>query len=146
MKNEIEIRVNQEIEKFLSDPINIIKAYEKALSRANEALERMAPKEELYDITMGSKDLMEMSAVSKILNFRNMGSKNLFAYLRSKGILRYNNEPYQQHVDAKLFKVIEQIYYIHDNPKINRKPMCTDKGIKYIGKLLLEDGYALNER
>lgn len=57
---------------------------------------------------MGSDALFEMSAVAKTINFKGMGRNNLFQYLRSKEILRYNDEPYQKFVDNGCFKIIKQ--------------------------------------
>lgn len=145
-ENEIQIRVNREIEKFLSNPINIIQAYDKALKAATQEIQEMKPKADIWDLAMGSDCLKEMSAVAKVLNFRNMGRNNLFEYLKDKKILRYNNEPYQQYVDTAYFKSIEQTVKIDGYIIINNKTMVTQKGINYIAKLLLEDGYAVNER
>lgn len=101
---------------------------------------------ELYQAAMDSEDLTEMSAASKILNFRDMGRNRLFKFLRDLGILRGNNEPYQQYVEAGYFKVVEQVF---PNPStgetmINRKTMVYQKGLDYIRQKLVEDGYERN--
>jgi anti-repressor protein len=106
----------------------------------------MAPKAEMWDMAMGSDRLEEMSSVAKILNFKDMGRNNLFEYLREKNILRQNNEPYQKYVDSTYFKIIEQTIKTGDYTIINNKTMVTQRGLDFIGKLLLEDGYAPNAR
>jgi len=145
-ENEIEREVQKRLSEIVKDPLKIIEAYEIALKDASKKIEIYKPKAELYDITMGSDSLFEMSSVAKNVNFRNMGSKNLFSYLRSKEILRHNNEPYQRFVDMELFKTIKQPYKRNNKDYINIKTMTTQKGIEYITKLLLGDGYECNDR
>lgn len=154
MSNEIEIRVQQELSKILSDPRKAIKMYAQALQDAETELQQiqshvqseLMPKVEMYDIAMGTDRLIEMSAVSKVLSFRNMGRNNLFSYLQAKKILRFNNEPYQQYVTAGYFKVVRETFIKNSYEGIYNKTMVTQKGVDYIGKLLTEDGYERNPR
>lgn len=139
---EIQIRVQKELQRLLQDPRAAIKLYAQALQDAENEIQLMAPKVNAYDIVMGTDRLIEMSAVSKVLSFRNMGRTNLFRYLREKGILRYNNEPYQQYVDSGYFKLVRQTFEIPGyGDEIYDKTMVTQRGVDYIGKLLTEDGY-----
>jgi phage antirepressor YoqD-like protein len=142
----IALRVQEELEKLVKDPLVVIKAYQQALTTANNKIIDMQPKVECYDIMVSSESLFEMSAVAKIINFKGFGRNNLFEYLRHKKIMRYNNEPYQDFVDRKYFKVVEQNYSQGGRNQINRKTMATQKGIDYITKILLQDGYELNDR
>lgn len=150
--NEIQVRVQDELAKILADPRKAIKLYAQALVDAEMEIEAinhkinhdLMPKVEMYQAVMDSTDLHEMSAVAKILNFRNMGRNNLFAYLQNKNILRYNNEPYQQYVNNGNFEIKEESYDKGYGMRIYRKTMVTQKGLEYIRKLLLEDGYELN--
>ncbi len=145
-----EIKIQMEIQKrfdeLIKDPLVIIQAYQTALKDATNKIEIYKPKAELYEITMGSEALFEMSAVAKTVNFKGMGRNNLFQYLRAKGVLRYNDEPYQKYVDSGYFKIIKQSYKVNGKDRINRKTMTTQKGIDYIVKLLLGDGYECNDR
>ena len=153
-ENEIQIRVNQELAKIISDPRAMVMYAARALEEADKKLTEiqthistdLMPKVEMWDVAMGSNQLFEMSAVAKILNFRNMGRNNLFEYLKGKSLLRYNKEPYQQYVDNKCFKIVEQSFDAGNGVQIYRKTMVTQKGIDYIGKLLLGDGYERNAR
>jgi len=140
----IQLRIEQEIQKRLKDPYVIIDAYQNALTIAKKSIENLQPKAEVLDIMMGSENLIEMSAVAKIVNFRGMGRNNLFAYLVQKGILRVNREPYQIYVDKQYFKTVPQTFEINGTTQINQKTMTTMKGIDFIIKMLLEDGYAVN--
>ena len=145
-ENMIEARVQQELQKFLSNPNNVIAAYQKALEERELQIADLAPKAMMWETAMGSDRLEEMSAVAKILNFRDMGRNRLFEYLRDRNVLRYNNEPFQKYVDASYFKVIEQTVRTGDYTIINNKTMVTQRGLEYIGKLLREDGYEPNPR
>lgn len=146
-ENEIQIRVQQELQKFLSNPNNVIAAYQKALEEREIQIADLEPKAIMWETAMGSDRLEEMSAVAKILNFRDMGRNRLFEYLRDRNVLRPNNEPYQKYVDAGYFKMIEQTVKVGgDYTIINNKTMVTQRGLEYIGKLLREDGYEPNPR
>ena len=146
MENEIQIRVQQEVQRFLSNPDNIIAAYQKSLEKKETIIKEMLPKVRMYDVVMGSDKLIEMSAVAKVLNFRGIGRNNLFEYLKERKILRYNNEPYQSYVDAGYFKIVRESFVRDGYEGIYNKTMTTQKGVDYIGKLLTEDGYELNPR
>lgn len=144
---EIQIRVQQELQKLLQDPRAAIKLYAQALQDAEREIQQIRPKVEAYEIAMGTDRLIEMSAVAKVLSFRNMGRNNLFEYLKDKRVLRYNNEPYQNYVDAGYFKVVRQTYAIPGySDGIYDKTMVTQNGVDYIGKLLTQDGYERNPR
>ena len=143
-ENAIEVRVQQELERFISNPENVIQAYQKSLEARDLMIADMKPKADFWETAMGSDRLTEMAAAAKILNFKDMGRNRLFEYLRDKTILRENNEPYQKYVDAGYFKVIEQTVKTGSYTIINNKTMVTQKGLEYIRNLLLEDGYELN--
>jgi len=145
-ENEIQVRVEQELQRFLSNPENIIAAYQKTLEEKNLQIAEIKPKADIWDMAMGSDRLEEMSSVAKILNFKDMGRNKLFEYLRDRNVLRYNNEPYQRYVDSGCFKIIEQIVKTGTYTIINNKTMVTQKGLDYIAKLLLEDGYEISGR
>jgi len=146
MENEIQIRVQQELQKYLSNPDNIIAAYQKSLERKEIIIKEMLPKVQMYDVVMGCDRLIEMSAVAKVLNFRGIGRNNLFEYLKERKIFRYNNEPYQSYVDAGYFKIVRESFVRSGYEGVYNKTMTTQKGVDYIGKLLTEDGYELNPR
>jgi phage antirepressor YoqD-like protein len=101
-------------------------------------VEELKPKAAFYDAVANSDDWMEMSAAVKLLAIKGWGRNKTFQLLRKKGVLRGNNEPYQDYVDQGCFKIIEQKY---DNPKtleimINRKPVISQKGVDFIRKII----------
>jgi anti-repressor protein len=140
-ESEIQVRVQQEVERFISNPDNVIEAYQKSLTNKEAQIADLRPKAEFWETAMGSDRLTEMAAVAKILNFRDMGRNNLFEYLREKSVLRESNEPYQKYVDSGYFKVIEQTIKTGSYTIINNKTMVTQKGLDFIRKMLKGDDY-----
>ena len=154
MNTEIQVLVQQELQKIFSDPRTARKIYAQALEQTEKELQKatdyinndLLPKVEMYDVVMGTDNLIEMSSVAKVLNYRGMGRNNLFEYLKNKKILRFNNTPYQNYVDAGYFKIVREPFERDGYEGVYDKTMTTQKGVDYIGKLLREDGYELNAR
>lgn len=154
INTEIQVLVQQELQKIFSDPRKAIKIYAQALEQTEKELQKatdhinndLMPKVEMYAVVMGTDGLIEMSTVAKILNYRGMGRNNLFEYLKNKKILRFNNTPYQNYVDSGYFKIVREPFERDGYEGIYDKTMTTQKGVDYIGKLLREDGYELNAR
>ncbi len=126
----------------LNEYVNVVV---KPLKEQNQ---QMLPKAEFYDDVVESKDLISMSEVAKVLNFKNIGRNNMFEILRKEGFLRGNNEPYQEYVDRGYFKPIEVKW---NNPKngdvkITIKTMVSQKGLDYISKKLKSLGYKKNNK
>ncbi|KPU42138.1 hypothetical protein OXPF_39170 [Oxobacter pfennigii] len=101
-----------------------------------EQIKTMKPKAEFFDAVADSKTAIEMSKAAKVLNF-GKGRNTLFAILRAEGILRDNNEPYQEYIDRGYFRVIEQKYSKPDgSTNISIKTLVYQKGLDYIRKIL----------
>lgn len=105
--------------------------------RTKKQLSIAAPKAEMYDVALSAKNAQSMSIVAKTLGW---GRNRLFAFLRDKGVLRHNNEPYQEYVERGYF-VVRQVP-ISRSSGVQNKPqtLVTAKGMDYIGKLLKENG------
>ncbi len=102
-----------------------------------ETITKQLPKVEFYDAVAGSDDILEMGEVAKILTMGEQGRNQLFAFLRDKGVLMKNNQPYQKYVDAGYFKVIESTWSKpNGDVQINLKTVVYQKGLDYIRKLL----------
>lgn len=100
---------------------------------------RMSPKEEIYDITINSEELLDLSEVSKIINC-GLGRNKLFEFLRREGMLRGNNEPYQEFVDRGYCQVKESPFERNGSTRIGTKTYFTQKGVEYIIKRLRKAG------
>lgn len=109
---------------------------QKLIESKDEQIMLMKPKAEFFDAVADSKTAIEMSQVAKVLNY-GKGRNALFKVLRSEGILRWNNEPYQEYVDRGYFRVVEQKYIKPDGTThISIKTLVYQKGVDYIKKML----------
>ena len=95
--------------------------------------------QQFYDDLMSTEGLMQMNTVAKELN---IGEYKLFAFLRNKKVLFYNNDminiPYQRFMNEGKFAVKETP--CHDG-NIRSVTYATKKGLDYIRKLLRKNGY-----
>jgi phage antirepressor YoqD-like protein len=131
---------------FLEKTIELNEITEQTKELKNQLI-RIQPKADFHDAVTESDDLTEMSAVAKTLNFSGIGRNKLFEFLRNKGVLRHNNEPYQEYVNRGYFKIVEQSFQnAYGDNMINRKTMVFQKGLVFIHKILLEAGYELNNQ
>lgn len=143
-------------EKFLAmirgvskeDLLELLQDVTRKVDELEKKIGEDAEKVEFYDAVTQSEDQIEMSAVAKILNFKDMGRNKMFEFLRGRGVLRRNNEPYQEYVDREYFKVIEQKVTLPGTniTLINRKTVVYQTGLDYIRKLLLEAGCEYNDK
>jgi anti-repressor protein len=79
-----------------------LRAYADEVEKRLEAESRialMAPKAAFFDAVADSKDAIQIGEAAKVLGISGMGRNKLFQTLREKGVLMYNNQPYQQYVD-----------------------------------------------
>jgi phage antirepressor YoqD-like protein len=88
-----------------------------------------APKVKAFDRFMDANGSQNVSQVAKALG---TGRDRLFRFLRSRGILMRNNEPYQQYITSGYFEVIETV----SHGFVNARTMVTPKGIGFIERLL----------
>lgn len=119
----------------ISNPIERAEKWiqeEKQRQELSKLLSEAKPKVEFYDKVAEAKNKIEMSGVAKIVG---LGRTKLFALLRDKKILRWNNEPYQEYVDKGWFETLVQVFQDgKGNERINRKTMVTPKGVQAIDK------------
>lgn len=116
-----------------------LRAYAVALEE-REALELKvredAPKVEFHERVSEAKDGQSIGDVAKILG---TGQNRLFAWLRGQNILMASNLPYQEHLDAGRFRVIEQTWEGRSGQHVSTKTLVTGKGLIWIQKLWDED-------
>ena len=109
---------------------------------AEKKVFELTPKGEFYDTVMPSESELKMSEVAKVLAYKEMGRTKLFKFLRSKGILQANNEPYQQFVNRGYFRSVESTWKDkNEEVHVNTVTVVRQKGLEYIDKLLKENGY-----
>lgn len=89
-------------------------------------LAEQQPKVEFADHVADSKTLLTVSAFAKIVQNENikLGRNKLMAWLRDRGYLRANNEPYQQYIKQGLFQARE----VYVNGMVHPVTFITGKG------------------
>ncbi|MEJ9210089.1 phage antirepressor [Bacillus smithii] len=125
---------------MIDDPIERAKRWieeqEEKLA-IQQKLQVAAPKAEMYDVALSADNAQTMSIVAKTLG---CGRNKLFAFLRKQGVLRKNNEPYQEFIDRGYFR-IRQVPIVRSNGTHNKsQTLVTAKGMDYIAKLLKKNG------
>lgn len=138
----------QTVEQIISDPDTMITLlqqlkYERLRKQVLEQENALiAPKAEFYDAVAGSRDAIEIGMAAKVLNFKGMGRNRLFRFLREQKILMKDNQPYQEYVDREYFRTIEQKWHTSKGEiRISIKTVIYQRGIDYIRKRLLEEGF-----
>lgn len=113
-------------------------------ARKMEELEKerqvLLPKAEFFDAVTDSKTAVSIGDAAKVLD-AGIGQNKLFAWLRDRNILRGDNTPYQKYIDNGYFRVVEQKYQVNGETRISIKTLVFQKGIDYIRKQLIKEGY-----
>lgn len=104
-------------------------------------IEKQKPKVDFFDTVSSTKKLYSIREAAKSLGFKNMGQNNLFEFLRLQKVLLNAYEPYQNQVNLGRFKVKIGQVTKGDKTRMTKKVMVTIKGMEYIRKLLIKNGY-----
>lgn len=89
------------------------------------------PKIQCFNELMDSKNAISFANFSKIIG---IGEIKLFAMCREAGILMSNNKPYQKHIDAEHFRVIEKTFNKGNCKTSYSQTLITPKGQAYLTK------------
>ena len=121
----------------LSDP-SILRMTLLAYTEKNIALEakvqEQAPKAQFHDAVTEAVNCQSVQEIAKVLG---LGPNRLFTLLREEGLLMRNNLPYQQHLDAGYFRVVEGQYNDRNGQsRTYTRTLVTGKGLAYIQKRL----------
>ncbi|QSM00583.1 antirepressor protein [Oceanospirillum phage vB_OliS_GJ44] len=129
-----------------NNPVEAARAWADEVEQKQAALlelEQAKPKAAFYDAVTQSGDAISMDEVAKVLNLPGLGRNKLFRLLREKGVLQTggvkHNQPYQRHVDAGRFRLVETSW-VADNGdvRVNLKTVVLQKGLDYIRKIASE--------
>lgn len=109
-----------------------------------QKVELDAPKIEYHDAVAGSSDLHTVGETAKKFG---IGRNTLYNFLRDKKVLMTepHNLPYQRHINSGHFKVVGKVCVTANSIHRTNVTMVTGKGEIYIGKLLRESGYLLEQ-
>jgi len=128
---------NQQIVEILKSSETQISVLSNAIQLLQKENERLANENKTWVQVSNTDKLIEMTAVAKVLNYKNLGRNKINAILKECKILRYNREPYQKYVDNDCFVVREQEFRMKNGEiGISRKTMVTQKGVDYIRKVI----------
>lgn len=117
--------------------LQVIRSMDATIARQQAQLAEQQPKVEFADHVADSKTLLTVSAFAKIVQNEDikLGRNKLMAWLRDRGYLRANNEPYQQYIKQGLFQVRE----VYVNGMVHPVTFITGKGqLHLVGKLRAE--------
>ena len=105
--------------------------------------QELVPKAQALDVLTNSDSFFTVDEVSKMIAFEHMGQHKLFAFLRKVGVLIDSYTPYQRYVNARFVKAFERSYTDRKTGvKSNYSQIkFSQKGINYIIRLLLQNGY-----
>lgn len=91
----------------------------------------LAPKAAFHDAVVAATNAQTVQEVAKVLN---MGPNRLFAFLRDEEMLMSGNLPYQQHIDAGHFRVVEKQFTRNGETQTYTQTLITGKGLALIQK------------
>lgn len=114
--------------------------YEVAL-QARKQLEANQHKVDFFDTVADCKGTISMGEAARALNM-GIGRNSLFALLRHRGILMHgDNLPYQTYIDRGYFRCVERTFKIRDEVCVRLTPRVTQKGLEFMRKVLVTNGY-----
>ncbi len=97
-------------------------------------LTAQAPKVAFAEAVGEAENLQKVGEVAKALN---TGSRRLWSFLRESKILLPNDLPYQQHLEAGRFKVVEVPFRDAEGaPRIKLETRVTGRGVTYLQQRL----------
>lgn len=131
----------------LSDPSKLrtaLLAYTEKVMALEAKVQEQAPKAQFHDAVVEAINCQSIQEVAKALG---TGPNRLFKFLRDEGLLMRNNLPYQRHLDAGHFRVIEKQYNDERGESHTyTRTLVTGKGLAYIQKRLQSQGIFSQER
>lgn len=99
-----------------------------------EKIEEDKPLVEFSNRVASTSDLIDMKEFSKLVQDENIkiGRNKMFEWLRTKGYLMKDNEPYQKYINQGIFKLKEYTYTTPYGDKLGKKTYVTGKGQVYL--------------
>lgn len=120
-----------------SDPSllrGLLLEYTEKVIAMQATIERQAPKVAFADAVGAAEDLQKVHEVAKALG---QGPRKFRSWLIESGILMVNALPYQAHLDAGRFRVIEVTFKDNDNrDRIRLETRVTGRGVTFLQQRL----------
>ena len=121
----------------LADPAKlrtVLLAYTEKVMALEAKVQEQAPKAQFHDAVAEAINCQSVQEIAKVLG---TGPNRLFKFLRDEGLLMRDNLPYQQHLDAGYFRVVEKQYNdVRGESYTYTRTLVTGKGLAYIQKRL----------
>ena len=121
----------------LADPAKLrdaLLSYTEKVVALEAKVQEQAPKARFHDAVTDAINCQSVQEVAKILG---TGPNRLFKFLRDEGMLMRDNLPYQQHIDAGHFRVVERQYAdARGESHTYSRTLVTGKGLAYIQRKL----------
>ena len=102
-----------------------------------EALEKKDKELEIWNKIKQTDSWHDMKEAAKIIGIKGMERNTIYGLLRDKGILMYDNEPYQKYVNQEYFKQVP--IYIESLDEEKAVTVVSAKGIEFIRKTIKEE-------
>jgi phage antirepressor YoqD-like protein len=117
-----------------------ILAAQEIIENLKKRIESEAHKVKSYNTFLTAGNNLTMNQAAKALNDSGIiiGRNRLFDFLREKKVFLSDNTPYQNHIDARRFKVIIKPIQMGDQILNKPQTFVTPKGMDYIRALLEE--------
>lgn len=130
----------------LADPAQlrtVLLTYTEKVMALEAKVQEQAPKAQFHDAVVEAINCQSVQEIAKVLG---TGPNRLFKFLRDEGLLMRNNLPYQQHLDAGYFRVVEKQYNDgRGESHTYTRTLVTGKGLAYIQKRLQNQNNILQE-
>lgn len=121
----------------LADPAKlrtVLLVYTEKVMALEAKVQEQAPKAQFHDAVAEAINCQSVQEIAKVLG---TGPNRLFKFLRDEGLLMRDNLPYQQHLDAGYFRVVEKQYNDGRGGSYTyTRTLVTGKGLAYIQKRL----------
>ncbi len=107
-------------------------------ARSLAIIAQLEPKAKTFDTLMGTDEVFSMAKAANILSINHkIGRNRLFRTLRNRRILKGDNSPYQEHIDAKRFRVAETLWTDpHGKDHARAQTFVTSRGMDFLRRLL----------
>lgn len=130
----------------LADPAKlrtVLLSYTEKVMALEAKVQEQAPKAQFHDAVAEAINCQSIQEIAKVLG---TGPNRLFKFLRDEGLLMRDNLPYQQHLDAGYFRVVEKQYNDgRGESHTYTRTLVTGKGLAYIQKRLQNQNNILQE-
>lgn len=130
----------------LADPAKlrtVLLSYTEKVMALEAKVQEQAPKAQFHDAVSDAINCQSVQEIAKVLG---TGPNRLFKFLREEGLLMRGNLPYQQHLDAGYFRVVEKQYNDgRGESHAYTRTLVTGKGLAYIQKRLQNQNNILQE-